>query len=114
MTAQHVGPTPAQPHHLVTWAAALAAAALVVIALALALLAVAYALGGSSAIEDNWVGFLGAVALLVGLGASAAGFAMGVAAVAVRHEHGTAVWLALAVFPTLLGLLVLGETLWWE
>ena len=77
------------------------------------ILGVAYAVGGSDAISDNWVGMLGAVALLGGLLASLVAFAM--AAVArVKHEHWALLWLPLSLFPGLLIIVVLAETLWLE
>ena len=52
-----------------------------------AIFALAYAIGGSGATEDNWVGFLGMVSLLGGLLASFAAFALAVVA-KVKHERG--------------------------
>jgi hypothetical protein len=95
------------------WAVGLAAAAAVVIATAAAIFAVAYAIGGSGATEDNWVGFLVMVLLFGGLLASLAAFALAVVA-KVKHERWAPLWLPLSVFPALLAFLVLGETLWWE
>lgn len=95
------------------WAVGLAAAAAVVIATAAAIFAVAYAIGGSGATEDNWVGFLVMVLLFGGLLASLAAFALAVVA-KVKHERWARLWLPLSVFPALLAFLVLGEALWWE
>jgi hypothetical protein len=78
-----------------------------------AIFAVAYAIGGSGATEDNWVGFLGAVSLLGGLLASLAAFALAVVA-KVKHERWALLWLPLSVFPALLAFLLLGEAFWWE
>jgi hypothetical protein len=83
------------------------------VAAALATLGVAYAIGGSGAFEDNWVGLVAMVALLGGLLASLAAFALAVLA-GVRHERWALLWLPLCVFPGLLALLLLGEALWWE
>lgn len=107
-----VGPAPAHSR-LVGWAVGLAAAVAVAIATSFVIFAVAYAIGGSGATEDNWVGFLGAVSLLGGLLASLAAFALAVVAM-VRHERWALLWLPLSVFPALLAFLVLGEALWWE
>jgi hypothetical protein len=85
----------------------------ITIAVSYTIFAVAYAIGGSDAIEDTWVGFLGVVALLGGLLASLAAFALAVVA-KVKHERWTLLWLPLSVFPALLAFLVLGEAFWWE
>lgn len=105
---------PAHPHSLLAWCAVgLAGAVVVALAASLALFAVAYAIGGSGAIEDTWVGFLGMVALLGGLLASLAAFALAVVAI-FKRERWALLWLALSVFPALLAFLVLGEAFWWE
>lgn len=94
-------------------AVGLAAAVAVLIVFSSAILTVAYASGGSDAISDNWVGFLGAVALLGGLFASFVAFVLAIAA-RVKHEQWRWLWLPLLVFPALLAFVVLGEALWWE
>ena len=76
-------------------------------------MAIAYAIGGADAIEDNWVGLLAMIALLGGLLASLAAFALAVVAT-VRHERWALLWLPLSVLPGLLAFLVLGEAFWWE
>ncbi|OHA53176.1 MAG: hypothetical protein A2991_02100 [Candidatus Terrybacteria bacterium RIFCSPLOWO2_01_FULL_58_14] len=98
---------------LARWAVGLAAVVVVAIAASFAIFAVAYAIGGSGAIEDNLVGFLGMVSLLGGLLAALAAFALAVIA-RVRHERWALLWLPLSVFPILLAFLVLGEIFWWE
>ncbi len=98
---------------LVRWAAGLAAAAVVAIATSFVIFAVAYAVGGSGATEDNWAGFLVGLSLLGGLLASFAAFALAVVA-KVKHERWVLLWLPLSVFPALLAFLVLGEAFWWE
>jgi hypothetical protein len=95
------------------WAVGLAAAAAVAIATSFAILAVAYAIGGSGATEDNWVGFLVMVSLLGASLASLAAFALAIVA-KVKHERWAPLWLPLSVFPALLAFVVLGEALWWE
>ena len=111
--ARHsVGPAPAQSR-LVRWAVGLAAATAIAIATLLVIFAVAYAIGGSGATEDNWVGFLGMVLLFGGLLASLAAFALALVAT-VKHERWALLWLPLSVFPALLAFLVLGEAFWWE
>lgn len=107
------GRTPISVGPAVRWAVGVAAAAAVAIATSLAIFAVAYAIGGSGATEDNWVGFLVAVSLLGGLLASLAGFALALVA-KVKHERWGLLWLPLSVFPALLAFLVLGEAFWWE
>jgi hypothetical protein len=95
------------------WAVGLAVAAAVAIATSFAILAVAYAIGGSGATEDNWVGFLVMVSLLGASLASLAAFALAIVA-KVKHERWAPLWLPLSVFPALLAFVVLGEALWWE
>ena len=94
-------------------AVGLAEVVTVVVAVSYAVLGVAYAVGGSDAISDNWVGMLGAVALLGGLLASLVAFAMAVVA-RVKHEQWALLWLPLSLFPGLLIIVVLAETLWLE
>ena len=112
-----VAPITVGPAHgrsgLARWAVGLAGAVLVAFAVTFAILAVAYAIGGSGATEDNWVGFLGMVSLLGGLLASLAAFALAVVA-RVKHERWALLWLPLSVFPALLAFLLLGEAFWWE
>ena len=108
-----VGPDHAQSGRLARWAVGLAAAVAVVIATSLVIFAVAFAIGGSGATEDNWVGFLVGVLLLGGLLASLAAFALGVVA-KVRHERWALLWLPLCVFPTLIILVVLAEVFFME
>jgi len=95
------------------WAVGLAVAAAVAIATSFGIFAVAYAIGGSGATEDNWVGFLVAVSLLGASLVSLAAFALAIVA-KVKHERWAPLWLPLSVFPALLAFVVLGEALWWE
>jgi hypothetical protein len=105
---------PAHAHsRLARWAVGLAAAAAVAIVTSFAIFAVAYAIGGSGATEDNWVGLLVAVSLLGGFLASLAAFALAVVG-EIKHERWALLWLPLSVFPALLVFLVLGEAFWWE
>lgn len=104
----------AQAHtHLARWAVGLASLVSVVMAVSYAIFAVAYAVGGLGATEDNWVGFVGAASLLGGLVASLTSFVMAVAT-RVRHERWSLLWLPLALFPTLLSVVVLAEVFWLE
>ncbi len=91
----------------------LATAAAAACAAALALFGLAYAVGGADATADNWVGILVVLALLGGMPASLAAFALAVLA-KVEHERWSLLWLPLAVFPSLVAFLVLGEAFWWE
>lgn len=95
------------------WAVGLAEAAAAVTAVAFALYGVAYLVGGSEAIEDNWVAILVVASFFTGFLASAIAFVLAVA-VKVKHERWTLLWLPLSVFPALLAFLVLGEAFWWE
>jgi hypothetical protein len=105
---------PAQLHTRVArWAVGLAEAAAVLISIAFVVFGVAYLVGGSSATEDNWVGFLTVASLFGALLTSVSAFVLAVA-VKVRHERWTLLWLPLSVFPALLAFLVLGEAFWWE
>jgi hypothetical protein len=98
---------------LARWGVGIAAAVAVAMLASAAIFAVAYAVGGSGATEDNWVGFLGAVSLLGGLVASLAAFALALTA-KIQHEQWPMLWLPLVLFPALLAFLVLGELFWWE
>lgn len=110
-------PVSAGPGHAHTQVArravGLAEVVAVVVAVSYAIVGVAYAVGGSGGISDNWVGMLGAVALLGGLLASLVAFAMAVVA-RVKHEHWALLWLPLSLFPGLVTIVVLAETLWLE
>jgi uncharacterized membrane protein HdeD (DUF308 family) len=112
MTAQPVSSRTSVPAgrdrahtHLAWW--------VVVILVSAVIFAVAYAVGGPGATEDNWVGFLGVVSLLGGLVASLAAFALALAA-KIKHEQWALLWLPLLLFPALLAFVVLGELFWWE
>jgi hypothetical protein len=117
MTAQPVSSRASVPAgrdrahtRLARWAVGIAAAVVVVILVSAVIFAVAYAVGGPGATEDNWVGLLGVVSLLGGLVASLAAFALALAAKIKR----ALLWLPLLLFPALLAFLVLGELFWWE
>jgi hypothetical protein len=75
--------------------------------------AVGYAVGGQSAIEDNWVAVLGWIIPLVGLLASLAAFVLAIVA-KIRRERWTLLWAPLCAFPAFAAFLVLGEAFWWE
>lgn len=95
------------------WAVALAAAVAVVLVVSYAVFGVAYLVGGVEATEDNWVGLLGAVALLGGLFVSLIAFALAVFA-RVRHQPRTLLWLPLSLFPVLVAVVMVVETFWME
>ena len=95
------------------WAIILSEVVLAFVALTAVLFGVAYAMEGSSGIEDNWVGFIGAVAVLGGLAVSLAAFALGVLA-RIHDERRPLLWLPLSLFPAMATFLVLGELFWWE
>ncbi len=98
---------------LARWAVGLAAAGAVAIATSCTTFGVAYAIGGSGATADDWVGILVVQLLFVGLLTSLAAFALAIAA-KVEHERWALLWLPLSVLPALLVFLVLGEAFWWE
>jgi hypothetical protein len=104
---------PTAPGRAARVAVALAAGVVVVLGAGLAIFAVAYLVGGADATEDNWVGAVGAVALLGGLAASLAAFVAAIAAV-LQHERGRSLWLPLALLPALVTLIVVGEAFLWE
>lgn len=95
------------------WAVGLAAVVAVVVAVSYTIVAVAYAVGGDKAISDNWVGFLGAFAILGGLATSLVAFVLAIVA-KVKHERWALLWLPLCLFPALLVVVVLAETFWLE
>jgi len=64
-------------------------------------------------IDDTWVGAVGMYVLFAGLVAAFLSFLLGLAA-RIKHNHWVGLRLPLALFPSLMGLLLLGELLWWE
>ena len=113
MVASTSGHAPSAGGQVTRWAVGLALGAASAVALAAAVFGVAYAVGGSGATEDNWVGLLTVALTVVGLVASMTAFALAVM-VSMRSYARTRLWLPLAVFPALVALLVLGELFWWE
>ncbi|MGZ8736182.1 MAG: hypothetical protein ACXWXO_02380 [Nocardioides sp.] len=95
------------------WAIILSEVVLAFVALTAILFGIAYGIEGSSGVEDNWVGFIGAVAVLGGLAVSLAAFALGVLA-RIHDERRPLLWLPLSLFPAMATFLVLGELFWWE
>ena len=98
---------------LTSWAVGIAAVVLALDVLSGAIFAVAYAREGSAGISDNWVGFLGAVALLGGLLVSPFAFVMAITA-KIKHEKWAWLWLPLFLFPALLAFVVVGDVIWWQ
>lgn len=94
-------------------AARLAAAATVAITTALGAFGIAYAIGGTEATSDNWVGILVVALLFGGLLASLAAFSLAALA-RIQREGWAQLWFPLSVFPALLAFLALGEAFWWE
>lgn len=95
------------------WAVGLSAVFAVAVVAAITTYAVGYALGGQSAVEDNWIAVLVAIMALVGLLASLAAFVLAIIA-KIRREPWTLLWAPLSAFPAFVAFLVLGEVFWWE
>lgn len=108
-----LAPTPAGHSPVARRAVQLAAIGAGLVLPALATYGVTYAVGGTAATEDNWVGVLVVLAVSAGLLASLLAFVLGIAA-EVRREEWTLLWLPLTVFPAVVSFLVLGELFWWE
>jgi hypothetical protein len=89
-------------------AVVLATFVVVAVLVSYTILFVALAAGGDDAISDTWVGFQAAFVLLGGLLLSLVAFVMAIVA-RVRHERSTLLRLPMALFPTLMVLLVLAE-----
>lgn len=98
---------------LVRYAVGVAAVVAVILALTGAIFIVAFSSGGSDAISDNWIGLLGAVALIGGLIASFMAFVLAITA-KVKHEQSPWLWLPLLAFPILLTFVLFSEVLWLE
>lgn len=86
----------------------LAAGAAVAVLASYTILSVALVVGGDEAISDNWVGAQAAIVLAAALVVSLVALVLGLVAKVHRQRSGQW-WLPLAVFPTLLVLLVLAE-----
>ena len=95
------------------WAVGIAGVVAAAIVVSFAIFAVAYAVRGSAAVDDTWIGLIVVVSLLGGLAASLVAFVLAVMA-KVKHERWGPLWLPLALFPGILAFLVLGELFWWE
>lgn len=99
---------PGRPARPARVAVVLATAAGIAIVASYVILLLAWAVGGADAVEDTWVGFLGAVSLLGGMLVSLVAFVLAVVA-KVRHERWKLLRLPLSFFPVLLATVVLGE-----
>lgn len=112
-----VGPVPAHsldgPAHLGRWAVRLAEGTVAVVVPSYAVLGIALAAGGQDAISDNWIGYLGGVALIGGLSVSLVAFLMALA-VRMRHREVKLLWLPLALFPSLAAIVAAVELFWME
>ena len=114
MTMDQAPETGRSPHGRVArWAVGLSALVGVFLTTSMATFAIAYAVGGASATEDNWVGYLVATMGYVGLFGSLVAFVLGIVA-RVKHERWALLWLPLGMFPVFFLLIVLGEVFWWE
>lgn len=98
---------------LARWAVGLAEVAVAVVAAGLVLLGVGWAAGGSDAVDDTWIGTLTVASVYVGLLTSLVAFALAIFARA-RREAWTLLWVPLAVLPSFVVLLLLGEAFLWE
>ena len=113
MTVTPVVDLPQERSRLARWAVGLGLLVAVVVTVAYAVVFIALAVGGTDAIEDNFVGYLGGVSLLGGLVIALVAFVLGIVA-KVRHESWSLLWIPLSVFPVLLGLTALAEAFWLE
>jgi hypothetical protein len=95
------------------WAVGIAVTVSLYIAFTVCLFAIAYARGGSDAISDNWVGWLGALAIIGGLIASFVAFIMAFSA-KFKKVPWVRLRLPLLLFPVLLAFVVLSELFWWQ
>jgi predicted transporter len=98
---------------LARWAVGLSTVFAAAVVATIMTFAVGYAVGGQTAIEDNWVAVLGLTMAFVGLLASLAGLVLAIVA-KTRRERWTLLWAPLCAFPVVVAFLVLGEAFWWE
>ncbi len=98
---------------LARWAVGLSTLWGVAITASITTFAIAFAVGGATATEDNWVGYLSAGVAFVGFFGSLGAFVLAIIA-KIKREHWVLLWLPLSLFPVLFLLLVLGEVFWWE
>lgn len=91
----------------------LAGLALAVLVMAAVLLASAWAIGGEDAVSDNWIGLSVVVGLFTGLVGSFVALVAAVVA-GLRREPWSRLWLPLATFPAVTGVVFLLEALVFE
>jgi hypothetical protein len=113
-----VGPVPAPrsfdgPAQLGRWAVRLATGTLAVLVPSYTIVGVALAIGGQDAISDNWIGYLGGVALVGGLAVSLMAFLMALAS-RLRRRGVRWTWLPLSLFPALTLIVAAVELFWME
>lgn len=101
------------PTHLGRWAVRLAGGTVAVLVPTYTILGVALATGGQDAISDNWIGYLGGVALIGGLATSLIAFLMALVT-RMRHREVRLLWLPLALFPSLASVVLVVELFWME
>ncbi|HEU0247184.1 MAG TPA: hypothetical protein VFR38_08875 [Gaiellaceae bacterium] len=98
---------------LARWAVVLSAVFVVAVVATIMTFGIGYAVGGQSAIEDNWVAVLALTMAVVGLLASLAAFVLAMVAM-IRRERWTLLWAPLCAFPASVAFVVVGEAYWWE
>lgn len=101
------------PTHLGRWAVRLAGGTVAVLVPTYTILGVALATGGQDAISDNWIGYLGGIALIGGLAVSLTAFLMALVT-RMRHREVRLLWLPLALFPSLASVVLVVELFWME
>ncbi|MEX2100526.1 MAG: hypothetical protein WEB19_03845 [Acidimicrobiia bacterium] len=95
------------------WAIGTAGAVVAVLAVSYSIFGLTWAFGGEDAVSDTFVGYLAGFALLGGILASLVAFVMAVVA-RVKHQRLTLLWLPMVLFPALVIIVTLVETLWME
>jgi hypothetical protein len=100
-------------HGAARWAVRLAGAVVVVLVISYATLGIAYATGGSDAVEDTWVGYLAGVSLIGGLGLAFVAFILALLGRATRQRW-PLLWLPLSLFPALVTIVAVAEVFWLE
>jgi hypothetical protein len=98
---------------LARWAIGIAGAVVTVLAVSYSIFGLTWAFSGEDAVSDTFVGYLAGYALLGGLLASLVAFVMAVVA-RVKHQRLALLWLPMVLFPALVIIVALVETLWME
>ena len=94
-------------------AVGIATAVLILDALTAAVFIVAFTVGGSEAVSDNWVGMFVAIAMLGGFIVALVAFVLAIT-VKIKGGEWVRLRLPLFLFPALFTFLLLGEFFWWE